>query len=155
MIYTFLNGLAWALAWCKAHPAETTMAVGAVVSTGAKYLAPALEARPRLKAFCDLLAHAGVNLPGVANAVSRFLTGAKVAAASTAAGAVLLLSVALGGCGGLTAQDKGDLAAYEAEQGACVAATPDNKAQIDACRAAVKAKWCAQWKARFDAGVCQ
>ena len=66
-----------------------------------------------------------------------------------AGGAVYLLA----GCR-LTIQDRGELAQYEGQQGACIAASPHDRAAIDACRARVKADWCQQWKARFDAGVC-
>lgn len=69
-----------ALAWCKVHPAEVTMAVGAIVSL----FAGQLQKYPRGKAFLDLLAHAGVNVPGVVNAIVRLITGkpAVVAAAT-------------------------------------------------------------------------
>ncbi len=58
-------------------------------------------------------------------------------------------------CSHLTTTDKTDVATYAGEQSACSAANPGDKAAIDACRAAVKAKWCAQWAGRFDAEVCQ
>lgn len=66
----------------------------------------------------------------------------------------LLLAVLLAGCGALTPQDKADLGEYSARQQACVAALA-TKAEIDACRASVKAEFCAKWAGRFDAGVCQ
>lgn len=66
----------------------------------------------------------------------------------------LVLPLALA-CGALTAQDRSELAVDTGEQDACVAATPHDRAAIDACRAKVKADWCASEAHRFDAGVCQ
>lgn len=54
------------------------------------------------------------------------------------------------GAAQLTPQDNSELAQYQAEQVACLA-NPD-KASIDACRAAVKAKWDHTWNQRFDGG---
>ena len=98
----------------------------------------------------------GINIPGVAGALTRLLTGkaADVAAKVAKLGAVLLLVGSVAHCAGLTPKDKLDLASYSAQQTACVVANPKNKAAIDACRAAVRAKWCAQWAAQFDAAVC-
>lgn len=66
----------------------------------------------------------------------------------------LALAVSFVACAPLTAQDRAEVGSYEADQDACIAASPHDKAAIDACRARVKADYCAQWKARFDAGVC-
>lgn len=52
----------------------------------------------------------------------------------------------------LTAQDATDVAAYTAQQSACVAALTPNRAAIDACRAKVKLTWAAKWNAEFDGG---
>lgn len=68
---------------------------------------------------------------------------------------ILVALPACSACSTLTAQDKQEVSTYTAEQSACVAATPNDQATIDACRAAVKAKWCGKWQGRFDAGVCQ
>jgi hypothetical protein len=70
----------------------------------------------------------------------------------------LVLGVVLPACSScstLTTKDQQEVATYTAEQSACVAATPGDKAAIDSCRAAVKAKWCSAWAGRFDSGVCQ
>ena len=146
--------LATALSWVVSHPAEVTLIMGAIVSTFYNKLAK----YPRAQAALSLLAHLGVNVPGVAGAISKLVTGgaAKAAAkeAAKAAGAAVVL-LALVHCGAMTAQDKYEAATYSGEQDACVAATPTDKAAIDACRAKVRAKWCAQWAARFDAAVCQ
>lgn len=80
------------LAWCGKHPAEVTLATGAVVSCFYKQLSK----YPRMRAFFDLLAHMGFNLPGVANALSRLLTGKSKAAQMTLPVALLCLTV---GCG--------------------------------------------------------
>ena len=58
------------------------------------------------------------------------------------------------GCGGskLTAQDETDIAAYTAQQEACVAALTPSKASIDACRAKVKLAWASKWNAEFEGG---
>lgn len=69
-------------------------------------------------------------------------------------GVAIAMLVAIAGCTHLTKQDQSEIATYAGEQSACVAATPSDKAAIDSCRAAVKAKWCAQWADRFEAGVC-
>lgn len=54
----------------------------------------------------------------------------------------------------LTTKDQTDVATYAGEQSACSLATPGDKAAIESCRAAVKARWCATWRASFDAEVC-
>lgn len=54
----------------------------------------------------------------------------------------------------LTTKDQTDVATYASEQSACSLATPSDKAAIDSCRAAVKAKWCTAWRGTFDAEVC-
>lgn len=132
------------LMFCKTHPAEVTMAVGALSSLCYKYL----DKYPRCRAVFEALAHAGFNLPAFANAVTKLLTGgAKIV--------TMALMVGIVACAALTAEDKADLTAYEAQQSACIAANPGNKAAIDACRSAVKKDWCSRWASKFDAGVCQ
>lgn len=124
------------------------MMVGALASL----LYSKLAKYPRVQAACEALAHAGVNVPGLVNAALR---AAKSMPVKATAAVLALFAFSHVACAALSAQDKGDLAQYEAQQGACIAATPHDKAAIDACRAKVKAQWCAQWAARFDAGVCQ
>lgn len=62
--------------------------------------------------------------------------------------------VSLAACAHLSQQDKTELATYEGEQSACIAAFHDNKAALDDCRSKVQAKWCAIWKQRFGQDVC-
>lgn len=140
--------LSLVLAWCLSHPAEVTMAVGAVCSLVYPYLAK----YPRLRTAFEALAHAGVNVPALVSALLRLLASIPAKAAAVV---VFLLGFSYAACASLTAQDKGDLAQYEAQQGACIAANPHNQAAMDACRAQVKAQWCASWAARFDGGICQ
>jgi hypothetical protein len=133
------------LTWCKAHPAQVALATSAVASC----FVSKLDKYPRMHALFSLLSHAGVNVPGVVNAVTRLVTGQAVKVAAVAA---MVFFVA---CATITAQDRAEVGTYEGEQAACVVATPHDTAAIDACRAKVKAEWCAKWAARFDAGVCQ
>jgi hypothetical protein len=133
------------LAWVLSHPAEVTMAAGALASLAYSKL----SAYPKLQAVAGALSHAGFNVPGVVKAVLNLLAS-KAGQAGSAAVLVLLLS----SCHTLTTQDKTDLASYEAQQSACIAATPHDKVAVDACRAKVRAQWCADWKARFGQDVC-
>lgn len=64
---------------------------------------------------------------------------------------LLCLVVAVGACAHLTTQDKSELATYESEQSACLAAH-ETKPEIDKCRNEVKARWSQHWNGRFDGG---
>ncbi len=65
---------------------------------------------------------------------------------------LVLMAVVLFACAHLTSQDKAELATREGEEMACIAAHSGDGPAIDACRAAVKAKWDAAWNQRFDGG---
>jgi hypothetical protein len=69
-------------------------------------------------------------------------------------GLYAMVLVALAACSGskLTPQDEANLAAYSAQQSACVVAHAPDQTAIDACRAQVRAQWVAKWQAQFDGG---
>lgn len=79
-----------ALSWCKTHPAQLALALTAVASC----FVTKLDKYPRMHALFSLLAHSGVNVPGVVSALVRLFTGRAVAAAAPA-----LLVLTLVGCG--------------------------------------------------------
>lgn len=134
-------------ALCQSHPAATFMVLGAVVSCFYKYL----DKYPRLHAFFEVLAHAGVNVPGVVNALGRLLTGVASSAAAGVVGLVLSVSVAatagaimffvtIGGC--TPAKAANDLTAaedaYMAAANACVATAKANpKAGVECAKALI------------------
>jgi hypothetical protein len=140
------------LTYCEVHPAQVVLFISAVCSC----FVQKLDKYPRMHALFSLLAHAGVNVPGVANALARLLSREAVKVAVVATLIFAPLVGLLTGCASLTAQDKTEVATYEGEQMACIAASPKDKTAIDACRAKVRAHWCADWSARFDGGaVCK
>ena len=58
-------------------------------------------------------------------------------------------------CAHLTSQDKSEIAEYETQQTACIAAHHGDAPAIARCRADVKARWERQWNERFDGGFNQ
>lgn len=152
-----LSAVAYLLALCHSHPAATVMVVGAVVSCFYK----SLDKYPRVHAFFEALAHMGVNVPGVAAALSRLLTGTAATAAAVVSAFAITFSIAatagaimvfatISACGPALAVTS--LAKGYAD---CLA-DASSRAEDDSCRARVRAAFCTAnpgQDSRCDAGV--